>query len=37
MHPETGAFLRFSSGLLYKYSLSYGGFVSIIQYKKNKL
>ena len=23
MHPETGAFLRFCSGLLYKYSLSY--------------
>lgn len=37
MHPEMGAFFEVSNGILYKYSLSYSAFVSIIQYKKNKL
>lgn len=37
MHPEMGAFLKLGNGILYKYSLSYSAFVSIIQYKKNKL
>jgi hypothetical protein len=37
MHLETGAFLKLGNEILYKYLLAYIAFVSIIQYKNNRL